>query len=85
MNNLNIGFLASSVLAATGLGVYVYMNNNDNDDDKHVEHANNEYINDTEITDEADENDKYMKNNKKTVSIKTKRRLNKASGTRRKR
>ena len=76
MNNLNIGFLASSVLAATGIGVYVYMNNTE---DK-SEPVNNE-ISQEEEEDESD----YIRSNKKSVTVKTKRRLNKASGTRRKR
>jgi len=80
MNNLNIGVLVSSILAATGLGVYVYMNNNDNDNQ--LENVKNEYINDVE---EEEEPDKYIKSNKKSVSIKTKRRNSKLSGTRRKR
>ena len=78
MDNLNIGFVVSSVLAVTGLGVYLYMNNTD-DNSEHVTH---------EISNEADidenENDN-IKSNKKSVTVKTKRRLNKASGTRRKR
>ena len=78
MDNLNIGFLASSVLAVTGLGVYVYMNNND----KQSEHVTNEISNE----DDTDENESdYIKSNKKSVTVKTKRRLNKSTGTRRKR
>ena len=79
MNNLNIGFLASSVLAATGLGIYAYMTNTE---DK-SEHVNNEISHDHEEGEE-DESD-YIKSNKKSINVKTKRRLNKASGTRRKR
>jgi hypothetical protein len=81
MNNLNIGVLVSSILAATGLGVYVYMNNNDNDNQ--LENVKNEYIKDVE--EEEEDSDKYIKSNKKSVSIKTKRRNSKLSGTRRKR
>ena len=80
MDNLNIGFLVSTVLATAGLGVYVYMNNNDEE----PEHVNNEYIKDDNHDDEENESD-YIKSNKKSVSIKTKRRNNKLSGTRRKR
>jgi hypothetical protein len=80
MDNLNIGFLASSVLAATGIGVYVYMNNNDTEQLENVNNINNEYSND----DEENESDN-MKSNKKSVTVKTKRRNNKLSGTRRKR
>jgi hypothetical protein len=79
MNNLNIGVLVSSILAATGLGVYVYMNNND----EPSEPVNNE-ISENDEQDE-EENDKYMKSHKKSVTIKTKRRSNKQTGTRRKR
>jgi hypothetical protein len=97
MDNLNIGFLVSSVLATTGLGVYVYMNNNDvtndgqNDvqNDNHPEYANNEDYNaDAMFNNESirNENDSYnVKSNKKSVTVKTKRRNNKLVGTRRKR
>lgn len=89
MDNLNIGFLVSSVLATTGLGVYVYMNNNDTHNDYPSEHANNEDYNaDTLFNDEliGHENDGYnIKSNKKSVTVKSKRRNNKPSGTRRKR
>jgi hypothetical protein len=83
MNNLNIGFLVSAVLATTGLGVYLYTTNNDNQLEN-VDNVHNEYSNDDA---EEDENVKYVKSNKKsaTVSIQTKRRNNKSAGTRRKR
>ena len=80
MNNLNVGVLVSSLLAATGLGVYVYMNNADNN----MEHVTNEISHDHDNHDEEDGID-YIKSNKKSINVKTKRRLNKASGTRRKR
>ena len=93
MDNLNIGFLVSSVLATTGLGVYVYMNNNDVTNDVHndnqPEYANSEDYNaDAMFNNESirNENDSYnVKNNKKSVTVKTKRRNNKLVGTRRKR
>ena len=80
MDNLNIGFLASSVLAATGIGVYVYMNNADNN----MEHVTNEIRKDDNYDEEENESDN-LKSNKKSVSIKTKRRATKNTGTRRKR
>jgi hypothetical protein len=80
MNNLNIGFLVSAVLATTGLGVYVYMNNEDHPS----ETVNNESIKDDNI-DEEDEHVKNTKSTNKSVSVKSKRRNNKLSGTRRKR
>ena len=80
MDNLNIGFVVSSVLAVTGLGVYLYMNNTD-DNSEHVTH---EISNEADIDENENENDN-IKTNKKSVSVKTKRRLNKTSGTRRKR
>ena len=79
MNNLNIGFLASSVLAATGLGVYVYMTNTE---DK-SEHVNNEISHNHE--EEEEDGSDFIKSNKKSITVKTKRRLNKSIGTRRKR
>ena len=86
MDKLNIGVLVSSVLATAGLGIYAYMNynnnHNDNPNDNPLENVNNEYINDAV---EEEENDKYTKSNKKSASIKTKRRNNKSTGTRRKR
>ena len=86
MDKLNIGFLVSSVLATTGLGIYAYMNytNNHKDtpNDNQLENVNNEYVNDAE---EEEDTDKYIKSNKKSTSIKTKRRNNKSTGTRRKR
>ena len=85
MDKLNIGFLVSSVLATAGLGIYAYMNytdnHNDNSNDNPLENVNNEYMNDVEEEDP----DKYIKSNKKSVSIKTKRRNNKSTGPRRKR
>ena len=81
MNNLNIGFLVSAVLATTGLGVYVYINNEDNQS----EPVNNESIKDDAEEEEEEEKDKYMKSHKKSVTIKSKRRNIKSSGTRRKR
>jgi hypothetical protein len=77
MDKLNIVVLASSVLAMTGLGAYVYMNNNA---DNNMEHVTNEFSNDD--NQDVEENEKSTK---KSVTVKTKRRLNKASGTRRKR
>ena len=79
MDNLNIGFLVSSVLAVTGLGVYTYMNNNDSQD----EHVNNENITDDNHDEEHDSD--HVKSGKKTVTVKTKRRATKNTGTRRKR
>ena len=89
MDKLNIGFLVSSVLATTGLGVYVYMNSTDNDNDTynetHNENINNEYSKaDTMLNDEENEHD-YIKSNKKSLAVKTKRRTTKNTGTRRKR
>lgn len=89
MDKLNLGFLVSAVLATTGLGIYAYMNhnnnnndnNNDNDNDNQPEYVKNDFSND----DEEEDPDKYIKSNKKSVSIKTKRRNNKSTGTRRKR
>jgi hypothetical protein len=85
MDKLNLGFLVSSVLATAGLGIYAYMNytdnHNDSPNDNQLENVKNEYSNDAE----EEDNDKYIKSNKKSVSIKTKRRNNKSTGTRRKR
>ena len=80
MDNLNIGFLVSSVLATAGLGVYVYMNNNDNP----PEFVNNEISKDDNHDAEENEGDN-IKSHKKLVTVKTKRRNNKLVGTRRKR
>ena len=76
MENLNLGFLLSSVIATTGLGAYVlYMNNTENDNDKtNEDDIPNEY--------RDDDNNETVK---KSVIIKTKRRNNKLTGTRRKR
>ena len=84
MNNLNVGVLVSSVLATAGLGIYAYMNNNnniiteylhDNEDDNHDDNHDEENSKDTE----------NVKSTKKLLTVKSKRRTNKTSGTRRKR
>jgi hypothetical protein len=84
MNNLNVGALVSSVLAMTSIGVYVYMNNDDT-----PEHVHNEYVKeDTDLNDVSNSNEfesDQIKNHKKSVTIKTKRRATKNTGTRRKR
>ena len=78
MENLNLGFLVSSVIAMTGLGVYVlYMNNEENN-----------ILKEPDVNDEDSSNDDesdYIKNTKKSVTVKTKRRANKSLGTRRRR
>jgi len=78
MENLNLGFLLSSVIATTGLGAYVlYMNNTDNNNDNDntsEDNISNEY--------RDDDNNEPVK---KSVTIKTKRRNNKSLGTRRRR
>ena len=84
MDNLNIGFLASSVLAATGLGVYVYMNNNNNNNNNII----TEYLHDEDDDNhdaETGKDTENIKSAKKSVTVKTKRRMNKQTGTRRKR
>jgi hypothetical protein len=80
MDNLNIGFLVSSVLATTGLGVYVYMNNNNN--------IITEYLHDEDDDNpdaETGKDTENIKSAKKSINVKTKRRTNKQTGTRRKR
>ena len=77
MNNLNIGFLVSSVLATAGLGIYVYMNNNNNIITEYLQDPDEDPINDNESD--------YIPINKKMLTVKSKRRINKSTGTRRKR
>lgn len=77
MENMNLGFLLTSVIATTGLGVYVYMTNSDNN-----------ILKETDVNDEDSSNDdenEHIKSSKKSVVIKTKRRNNKSLGTRRRR
>ena len=83
MENLNLGFLVSSVIATTGLGAYVlYMNNNENNNDS--PNNTNDNINEDNVPNEY--RDDYSNEPvKKSVIIKTKRRNNKSIGTRRKR
>lgn len=76
MENMNLGFLISSVIATTGLGAYVlYMNN----DKGNV----TEYVEDPEPN--SDDESEHIKSSKKSVILKTKRRTNKSVGTRRRR
>ena len=82
MNNLNIGVLVSSVLAASGLGIYVYMNNNNIIESLHDEPE--AVVNDVENSND-NESDKNVKSTKKMLTVKSKRRANKHTGTRRKR
>jgi hypothetical protein len=82
MNNLNVGVLVSSVLATAGLGVYVYMNNNNNIITEYLH--SEEAVHDEDLSNE-NESDHIIKSNKKVLTVKSKRRTNKTSGTRRKR
>jgi len=84
MNNFNIGVLVSSVLATAGLGIYVYMNNNNNIITEYLNDENDEDVNNEE-TEHFYENDKNTKITKKLLSVKSKRRNSKQTGTRRKR
>ena len=85
MNNLNIGLLVSSILATTGLGIYVYMNNNNNNNNNIItEYLHDEEVNDADPSND-NESDKNMKSTKKMLTVKSKRRANKQTGTRRKR
>ncbi len=80
MNNLNVGVLVSSVLATAGLGIYVYMNNNNNNIITEYLH-NEEDLHDEENSNEND----IIKSTKKSITVKSKRRAHKTTGTRRKR
>ena len=82
MNNMNQLFLASSMLATAGLGVYVYMNN-----DRQPDHLNNEHSKEDEAFASPEdvastESIQSVSRNKKNVHVKTKRRNYKTSGTR---